>query len=124
MRADKRAGQPHAAAIPFFAMQQACQQQHRGSCGGDGCCRRPLRPTVKLFCRIFSVSQSTLRLVLQKMTACRAPRGWEEGEPSSAVLPNHTLCLQLLAVRGARLRSPCMHANLALLPARRRGPPA
>ena len=26
--------------------------------------------TVKLFCRIFSVSQSTFRLVLQKMTAC------------------------------------------------------
>jgi hypothetical protein len=31
--------------------------------------------TVKLFCRIFSVSQSTLRLVLQKMTACEDGMG-------------------------------------------------
>ncbi len=30
--------------------------------------------TVKLFCRIFSVSQSTFRLVLQKMTACTGRR--------------------------------------------------
>lgn len=31
--------------------------------------------TVKLFCRIFSVSQSTLRLVLQKMTAWQTRPG-------------------------------------------------
>jgi hypothetical protein len=33
--------------------------------------------TVKLFCLIFSVSQSTLRLVLQKMTACVGLKGGE-----------------------------------------------
>ena len=34
--------------------------------------------TVKLFCRIFSVNQSTFRLVLQKMTACKR---LESGRP-------------------------------------------
>ena len=37
---------------------------HR-TCGMSPC----MAETVKLFCRILSVSQSTLRLVLQKMTA-------------------------------------------------------
>ena len=37
----------------------------RSFCGMSPC----MALTVKLFCRIFSVSQSTLRLVLQKMTA-------------------------------------------------------
>lgn len=39
----------------------------RSFCGMSPC----IADTVKLFCRIFSVSQSTFRLVLQKMTACR-----------------------------------------------------
>ena len=38
----------------------------RSFCGMSPC----MALTVKLFCRIFSVSQSTFRLVLQKMTAC------------------------------------------------------
>ena len=37
----------------------------RSFCGMSPC----MALTVKLFCRIFSVSQSTFRLVLQKMTA-------------------------------------------------------
>ncbi len=39
----------------------------RSFCGMSPC----IADTVKLFCRIFSVSQSTFRLVLQNMTACR-----------------------------------------------------
>ena len=50
----------------------------RSFCGMSPC----MADTVKLFCRIFSVSQSTFRLVLQKMTACgvrsgRDVRSWQ-----------------------------------------------
>lgn len=45
--------------------------------------------TVKLFCRIFSVSQSTLRLVLQKMTAWQTGRA--RTQSPSAGAEHHTL---------------------------------
>ncbi len=43
-----------------------CMMASRSICGMSPC----MDATVKLFCCIFSVSQSTFRFVLQKMTAC------------------------------------------------------
>ena len=57
------------AGAPLFARQdlhlKLCMMASR-SCWGMSPC---MDATVKLFCCIFSVSQSTFRLVLQKMTA-------------------------------------------------------
>lgn len=61
----------------------------RSFCGMSPC----MADTVKLFCRIFSVSQSTFRLVLQKMTACGANRPQKlamlVGVRNEAVLPRY-----------------------------------
>ncbi len=66
----------------------ACAAFPQRACGMSPC----MADTVKLFCRIFSVSQSTLRLVLQKMTAC-VGRGKKAGHQSRGRNPSAS-CLQ------------------------------
>jgi hypothetical protein len=57
----------------------------RSFCGMSPC----MADTVKLLLRIFSVSQSTLRLVLQKMTACDVSRQTKQSARNTQTVGCH-----------------------------------
>lgn len=79
----------------------------RSFCGMSPC----MADTVKLFCRIFSVSQSTFRLVLQKMTACRYITR-QRSLPTSEGFVRHQVCRLRIGGR-AQSMCQCRHRGIS-----------